>query len=53
MRPRIQKFNKRSMAETITGETQRGKAKEKSKDAQLAGTKKGKRLVPLVVGFRV
>ncbi len=32
---------------------QRGKAKERSKDVQPAGTQKGRGLVPLVVGFRV
>jgi hypothetical protein len=32
---------------------QKGKAKERPKFAQPAGTKKGKGLVPLVVGFRV
>jgi hypothetical protein len=32
---------------------QKGKAKERPKDVQPAGTKKGGGLVPLVVGFRV
>jgi len=31
----------------------KGKAKERPKDTELAGTKKGRGLVPLLVGFRV
>jgi hypothetical protein len=47
-----QKSNKRSMAWTIVGRP-KGKAKERPKDAQPAGTEKGRGLIPLVVGFRV
>jgi len=37
------------MAGTITWKT-KGKAKERPKDAQPAGTKEGRELVPLVAG---
>jgi len=45
-----QKSNKRSLAITIVGR-QKGKAKEKPKDTQPVRTKKkGRELVPLMVG---
>jgi hypothetical protein len=44
-----QKSNKRSMVETIIGETKR-EGQERPKDEQFVRTKKNKELVPLMVG---
>jgi hypothetical protein len=44
-----QKYNKRSMARTITGETKRGRPKKRPKDIQPTRTKRRERSSPFGV----